>query len=277
MMRYWRRVRTEKHPVRFLLSRLFWKTGLSTWFLIRKEDYLLRFYPSALSATLWLDPRDRLADEVFLRSYLRPGDVMLDVGANIGHLSVLSSRVVGDTGKVVAVEAHPKTFKYLQGNVALNGAKNVNAYNVALGNEDGSIFFSDVKSDDQNAIVLNSSGIRVPLRRLDDIPIIDPCVNLMKIDVEGYEKFVLEGAAATLNKTRCIYFESWASHFARYSYVCRDLYELLLGKGFQIYKLEGQRLSPISADYVSEQCENLVAIRDFEEFWLRTGAQIQHG
>lgn len=271
---YQQRVISQKHPMRFLFSRILWKTGLSSWFLIRRENHLLRFYPSSVSATLWVDAADLQESEAFLKSYLRRGDVMLDVGANIGQLSLLASTLVGNTGKVIAIEAHPKIFGYLKGNIALNQRQNIDTYNVAIGSEEGSIFFSDLKSDDQNAVITNTPGMGIPLRRLDDLPIPGISIDLLKIDVEGYEKFVLEGAAATLRKTKCIYFESWAKHFARYDYTCGDLYTLLAGKGFQIFKLRGLQFSPISANYISEQCENLVALRDVDEFRLRTGAQI---
>lgn len=273
MNRYLRRLRSQKRPVRFLLSRLFWKTRLSNWLRIRKEDYLLRFYPSSLSASLWVDSHDRLADEQFFRSYLRPGDVVIDIGANIGHLSLLSSKEVGGCGRVVAVEAHPKIFRYLKGNIALNQARNIEAHNVALGDREGSAIFSDKKSDDQNSVLTVESGIRVPMRRIDSLGLNCARVNLMKIDVEGYEKFVLEGASTLLEKTECVYFESWMEHFARYGYDCKEVLDLFSQKRFQVCKLDGHQLIPLSPDYISEQCENLVAIKDPKEFERRTGAR----
>jgi predicted O-methyltransferase YrrM len=67
----------------------------------------------------------------YTRAQLREGDVYLDIGANIGYYSLLASRCVGDSGKVIAVEADPGTFEALQTNLQLNDCRNVAAANVA--------------------------------------------------------------------------------------------------------------------------------------------------
>lgn len=70
----------------------------------------------------------------WVRSRLRPNDVFVDIGANIGYFSLLASRLVGGDGAVVAVEAMPETFERLQRNIALNcAARNVRAVNAAAG------------------------------------------------------------------------------------------------------------------------------------------------
>jgi len=61
----------------------------------------------------------------FLRKHLKPGDVFIDVGANIGFYSLAASGCVGNSGKVIAIEADPATFKLLANNVKLNGMDNV--------------------------------------------------------------------------------------------------------------------------------------------------------
>jgi FkbM family methyltransferase len=67
----------------------------------------------------------------WIRKRLEPGDVFVDVGANIGYFALLASRLVGDSGKVVAVEALPAIFSALQQNLERNGAHNVRAVNCA--------------------------------------------------------------------------------------------------------------------------------------------------
>src|SRR5262249_27771794 len=67
----------------------------------------------------------------WIRSSLRPGDSFIDVGANIGYYSLLASRLVGQYGSVVAIEASPKTFLELQTNLTLNKIYNVRAVNLA--------------------------------------------------------------------------------------------------------------------------------------------------
>jgi hypothetical protein len=123
LQRYFKIIAEQKHPVRFLFSRLLMRSGLSVLFVIKKEGYKLKFYPSSLSAALWVDSDDRHADERFLKEYLQSGDIVIDVGANIGSLTLAASDIVGESGKVYAVEANPKIFSYLRGNLLLNQKK----------------------------------------------------------------------------------------------------------------------------------------------------------
>ena len=95
--------------------------------------------------------------------------------------------------------------------------------------------------------------------------------HFLKIDVEGYEKFVLEGAPSTLDRVSCVYLESWEGHFSRYRYACRDVTNLLAKKGFTVLKLmENQSVVPVSTDYSSRTLENLIAVRELEDFLERT-------
>src|SRR5437667_6236072 len=82
------KLRRQRKPFRFLASRLLWHSGLCSLFTILCGSYRLRFYPTALSATLWLDPRERCADEGHLRNLLRTDDIVIDVGANIGTMTL---------------------------------------------------------------------------------------------------------------------------------------------------------------------------------------------
>src|SRR5262245_48926459 len=73
----------------------------------------------------------------FLEAFLRPGDIFVDVGANIGLFTVLGARLVGKTGEVHSFEPYPPTFARLQENVALNGLGNVRCNRMGLSNTKG--------------------------------------------------------------------------------------------------------------------------------------------
>ena len=64
-----------------------------------------------------------------LRAFLRPGDTALDIGANIGDLTLPMARIVGETGRVYAVESHVDNYNVLCANMALNGVEHVRALN----------------------------------------------------------------------------------------------------------------------------------------------------
>ena len=256
--RDFQKLRSQRRPWRFVTSRLLWRSGLSTLLTIDCGDYRLRFYPTACSATLWCDSGERLADEEILRRMLRRNDIVIDVGANVGSLTLAASRLVGLGGKVYAIEAHPRTYKYLMGNLRFNQVCNVVAINVACGNASGTVPFSNQRSDDQNCVV--KSGLGVSLRRLDDLVTLtaEERIALLKIDVEGYEKFVLEGAVRLLSRTNAVYFESWERHFEKFDYRLHDVVQFLRTFGFETQRIDG---SSVSDRYRSECCENLLAIR----------------
>jgi FkbM family methyltransferase len=276
MIQIWRRLKSETHPARLIVSRLLMLLGLSHFITIRRKDYLLRFFPTAFSASLWADPKAWEEDEAFFRSYLEAGDHVIDVGANIGSLSLVAARAVGPSGRVYTIEAHPRTFRFLEGNIALNRAQNVTAFHTALGQKEGTIHFSSRRSDDQNAVIESGEGIDVPITLLDRLDIPSSTIALLKIDVEGYEKYVLEGASQTLGRTLCVYFEAWEDHFAKYRYTNRDVLRLLAAQGFALFKITGPRqMRSISEDYLSQQCDNLLALRQPEDFLRRTGFEIE--
>ena len=240
---------------RFLASRALWATRLSSLFTMQTASgYKLRFYPTAVSATMWCNPRFYAKDEQLLTEQLRVGDTFVDVGANIGTLTLAASRLVGPEGRVFAIEAHPRTVRYLRGNVRLNDARNVTVLHAAVGDHVGIVKFSNRRSDDQNSIA--SSGIDVPLATLDSMVIgllpPDSRIRLLKIDVEGFELFALRGAQQVLERTDAVYFESWENHFQRFGYATKDLLGLLRDHGFEC---------GVKDDHKSVDCENLLATR----------------
>ena len=253
------RVRAEPRPLRLALGRFLWRSGLCRMFNIAREGYRLHFFPSAFSAGLWTYPDAYSMDEQFFRRVLRPGDVAVDVGANIGTLALCASSCVGPRGRVYAIEAHPRTFGYLAGNIKLNCVANVRAIHAAAGETSGSTAFTDGMLDDQNRVVV-AGPVRVPVRSLDElIPAVRP-IRLLKIDVEGYELFVLRGARRLLEITECVYFESWKRHYDEFGYRLADIRSLLVGCGFKLFRAPS--LEPLPEEYDSRVCENLVALRN---------------
>ncbi|MDF2775162.1 MAG: methyltransferase, FkbM family [Geminicoccaceae bacterium] len=259
----WRDLARRGRLLRYLVARGLATTGISRLLLIRRRDFVLRFYPSSISIALWVDRDGRNDDEDFFRRYLRRGDVVIDVGANIGNLTLQAAQCVGPSGRVIAVEPHPRTFAYLLGNLRLNGANNVDALNIALGERDEVVRFSSGRQDDQNAVVTGSTGLRIPVRPLDAVVPRDMRVALLKIDVEGYERFVLAGARETLRQSDCVFFEAYETAFARFGYAAGDLFALLRDAGFQLFRFDERREPiPLPEYYRAERCENLLAVRD---------------
>jgi FkbM family methyltransferase len=138
------------------------------------------------------------------RQWLRPGDVALDIGANLGAHTLPLAQLVGPAGAVFAFEPQRILFQILCGNVALNEIGNVRALPFALGRAAGSI---KVPALDYGGIN-NFGGIALGAEHGEDVTVITldqlglAQAKLIKIDVEGMELEVLAGATATLARCR---------------------------------------------------------------------------
>jgi FkbM family methyltransferase len=141
------------------------------------------------------------------RGLLAPGDVCVDVGANVGYFTLLASRLVGPAGRVYAFEPAPLAYAALAANLGRNDAVNVTAERVAVGAEEGTAVLHEATEGSNRGA---SSLRRVPEASLGARERVDvsvdvrplaallrdgdlPRLRLVKIDVEGYEGEVLRG------------------------------------------------------------------------------------
>lgn len=275
---YIKTAKNEDQLLKFFLSKILIRTKLSTFFKIKRQGYYLRFYPSAYSRVLWInnDYENPVLD--FVHDYLREGDTVVDVGANIGLVTLESSLIVGQKGKIYSIEPHPKTYDFLKGNIGLNHLTNIETFNVALGNSSGNTLFSNERSDDQNSIINEGNGISVPIRRLEEL-INSSNIALLKIDVEGYEKYVLLGAVKLLKVTECIYFEAMERAMKKYDYSFEDIYDILESDGFKLFRIYNKNeISKIERTYKPKVTgvggEDLLAIKNIDNFIQRTNYKI---
>ena len=244
---------------------------------LRIRDYLLYPNPTVLTTWLWQDPDDTVANAEFIKKYLRSGDIYVDVGANIGTTVIPAAKAVGRRGRVIAFEAHPRIGEYLEENVRLNGLENVTVCRKAVGEASGTVSFSDLGNDGRNRVESKSGGILVEAVPLDSIADLVSQVNLLKVDVEGYEKFVFQGGVRLLRKTDCVFFELSLRHYGQFHYELLDVVAVLEGAGFQLYRsaAEGE-LAELQAGYEQEAgSENAFAIRDVDGFVRRTGYSVE--
>lgn len=143
---------------------------------------------------------------------IRPGSVILDIGANVGLFSLVGSEGTGPNGKILAFEPQPLTHATLLRNLSLNGAGNVRTFPIALSDQPGRIRLSVPKevratySYGDSYLSIDPSAHDDPMaqiecKRLDDVLAeqgIDR-VDLIKIDVEGAEYLCLKGATRLLD------------------------------------------------------------------------------
>lgn len=144
---------------------------------------------------------------------LKPGDLAVDVGANVGYMTSLFSARVSALGRVEAFEPHPRLFARLRQNVqslgTVSGPTNIRVYDVALGSQDGTAHLVEPPSFGVNegtatvargtAMPDSDGGNRFEIRiaRFDGL-FADCKIALLKVDVEGFEAEVLAGAERSL-------------------------------------------------------------------------------
>ena len=146
-------------------------------------------------------------ETALVKGWLRPGMTFLDVGANFGYFTLLAASRVGPTGRVLAVEPSPLAAGRLAENIRANSLAWVDLFQIGLSAESGSLELYISPAEFHSPTMSASSGgeaVTVPVRRLDEC--LDEwgveAVDLMKMDVEGHEPFVLRGAGDALSSGR---------------------------------------------------------------------------
>lgn len=138
--------------------------------------------------------------------YCRPGMTVVDVGANLGYYSMLASRLVGASGRVVALEPNSENCRLLLSSLRMGGVTNVQLIPVAADTEAGWAYYSTHVGSNGGLIedqdLLKHPGTVVPTFRLDDI--VEGPVGFLKMDVEGAEGRVVKGATRLIGRDRPI-------------------------------------------------------------------------
>jgi FkbM family methyltransferase len=174
------------------------------------------------------------------RSRVRAGMTIIDVGANVGYYTLLGSHLVGRRGRVLAYEPSPYAFHRLSRTLQTNRVSNVTLHQVALGPCRGTVQLNlpaDPSVHDPSLINHASSGnfVHVAQHPLDDFLADIPVADLLKIDVEGYEKEVLAGAQQSLaaGKISAILCEFNDRLLRMAGSSSAELYQLLQSYGFR--------------------------------------------
>lgn len=173
-------------------------------------------------------------DDVWLRDVYFPyiprsGHTVIDVGAHMGFFTVKMAKQVKE---VIAFEPELYSFKFLSMNIRYNGLSNVRAFNYALGERNKNMFLRRSYGYGRTRVTETNTGHRVRVKSLDSIvEELEVVPDVVKVDTEGYEMKVLEGAKSTLTryKPKLII----ASYHYRDEW--KDLVNYLVGIGFQCF------------------------------------------
>ena len=171
----------------------------------------------------------------FVLHFIEKEDLFVDVGANVGCFTLLASGV--KKANTIAIEPLPSTFEHLCNNLTINGlGENVAVLNIGLGAKEGNLEFTQGNSQNNHVAAENDSNtVSVQIKTLDNI-LKDRNPTMLKIDVEGFERAVIDGACETLEKEslRVVLIEL-VGLGARYGYDELEIQEILIGHGFKKY------------------------------------------
>ncbi|KYK28102.1 hypothetical protein AYK20_01700 [Thermoplasmatales archaeon SG8-52-1] len=138
-----------------------------------------------------------------MKKELKKGMVIADIGANIGYYTLLEASIIGKTGKIYAIEPFPSNFDLLNKNINLNSYENIiESYNIAISNCSGTekLYFKD-KHNQCNMLENGLEGyVEVKTETFDNFMVNKQKPNLIRMDIEGYEYYVLDGMKKTIKQ-----------------------------------------------------------------------------
>jgi FkbM family methyltransferase len=188
----------------------------------------------------------------FMREFLVPGMHVVDAGANVGFFTLLASQLVGAEGRVHAFEPAALTFQHLQENIRLNDLQNVTAERVALSDHAGEApFFAEEGENWGRSSLAKIAGAGlpqiIPLQTLDcylEQARVET-VDFIKLDTEGAELAVLQGASRLLSTRppKHIVCELNFVTCRRFGYHPSEIVSLLEGYGYRAFRLGADRPS----------------------------------
>lgn len=250
-------VRGARHPYRLRLNTSDWS---------ERRAYF--------SGSIYQDDLERL-----IAAIARPGDHFVDVGANIGLISLLAAHLVGREGRVYSFEANPSVFARLKEHVTLNAlAERVVLHNVALGAETRQGFLSvDANHAGSGTLTKTEGGAAVEIRRGDVLlPKFDARAPvIVKIDVEGYDLQALRGLISTIaDADAAIIIEVTEKLLARIGDTSSGIYDLLRQHGFRGFSFSA-RLGRFGTTLRVEPARSAREEEQYDALFLRTGSAIE--
>jgi FkbM family methyltransferase len=186
-----------------------------------------------------------ISEVEFLRQSIKPGNVLLDIGANGGLFTVIAAKIIGDKGHVYACEPGIRELRILRNNIAVNNLNNVTVIDSAIGDKETQTQFAIAYDGALNSLAQTShpsqeieSWETVNMTTVDALIAKHKIekVDFLKIDVEGAENLVFKGAKKLLSSAHnlTILFEASELNSHSFGYSVKDLIAQVLAEGFTV-------------------------------------------
>jgi len=246
------------------------------------SDVKIRLYKNShLSKSIYC--YDFEYDELaFVKRFLKNEDIFFDIGANVGIFSLCASPLVGDGGKIFSFEPAEQTFNKLTENIDINKLKNVFAnklgfsdktgikkFNISL---EGFDAFNSFGQPSKGKDFLCQDVVTETIDNFINVNQLKNRVALMKIDVEGWEIPVLDGAIKTLKENDApVLMVEFAEKNIQIGFTCQKLYDLIKSYGYELYRYNA-RSNTLLIENSGEKYYpyvNLIACKNLESVCMR--------
>lgn len=203
---------------------------------------------------------DRLQEKL-VKDVIKKGDIVLDLGANIGYWTCLFAELVGNSGKVFSFEPEPNNFKLLKKNVEMNGYKNVTLEQKAVANKTDKtlLYLTDNGTMDHRIYQPNQEreSIEVEVVKLDDyFKNLDVSIDFIKSNIQGADFAAIEGMPQLFKKSKNLkMIVEFAPHMAKgFGSDPEEFIEYLSNMGFKFYEVwwYDKKLKPIPPSLLKE-------------------------
>lgn len=205
-----------------------------------------------------------------IKNIIKEGDIVIDVGANIGFFTLFFRSLVGNTGKIIAFEPEKNNFDILKKNIEINNLQNIEIHNLGLGSENKNLRMllsenvgehriynenSSKSSSNSDIINENTKFTDVKVVRLDDYV---KTANFIKFDAEGYEIEILRGMPNLLKQNITIFSDFYVKLLKKHDDP-NDFFEILLKNNFEFFN-------------VRKNLERIDRTKIFDQYNENTGA-----
>ena len=202
----------------------------------------------------------------FAHQVIKPEDVALDIGANLGYHTITMGELVGNSGHVISFEPQRIIYQQLNCNIFLNGLGNVYTFPYALGENKGEVYIQEpdyynvgewpnVTNIGNTSINVEKRGVPVHQTTLDSVNLNK--LNFIKIDIQGSELSCLKGGYNTISKFKpYIFMEIEEVQLKKFGLTTSDLINYTKNLGYKLYQIYVD--DRLTDDYLCIPVENTV-------------------
>ncbi len=174
---------------------------------VQGSQMIVDFKDKGISIDMYFRGEREVDSTREMKRIVKKGDTILDVGANIGYYALMESKLVGENGKVYAIEPAPENFRVLKANVIFNDYKNIELFNFLVGDKNGKEKLYLASHRNLHSVIkghpkATGEYIELPMVKLDDFIKGKRFPDLIRTDVEGYEYYILKGMKNILNSKK---------------------------------------------------------------------------